>query len=96
MFIKNSKKDKDDKPITTTNGQITEYDFVDKAKNEKEFKVLLKKHDAVIKAEQEKEKELQELLKDKIDVDLHKVKIEFVPEKITATQLNAIMPMIED
>ena len=42
------------------------------------------------------DKEYQELLKENVDVKLHKIKLEDVPSSITAVQMNGIIEVVEE
>ncbi len=55
---------------------------------------LLKKHDAAIEARKAQTAEVEELLQEEAEIDLHMVRFEDVPETLTREHMNPLMPMI--
>jgi len=87
-----SEKDKENNPIIL-NGN---YKIIDSIKFETEFKKLHEQNKIVIDNRKKQMKEFNDLLLESVDIKIHKVKIEDLPEDLTAIQINGIEEMIED
>lgn len=86
-----SKKDDKGEPVVVGN----EFQIEDEKKFNKELDALRKKHKSAIEAREKQIEEVTALLEEESTVELHKIKIEDVPEDITTAQMSAIFSLIE-
>jgi len=87
---------KDGMPKKVKVGNIEEYLIADKDKFNKE---LFKLQETYKKALDERKKQVDdfiEILEEKIEVELHMVDSEYIPEGITPAQLSKVMPIIRE
>ena len=82
--------------VVAPNGSIgEEYIGADKHPEWNErYNALLKEYDGAIKAQTAMEKEVEELLQEEAEIDLHMVKFADVPETLTREDMQPLMPMI--
>ena len=87
-----AKKDESGKP------QAKEGSFVleDPVKFEAEFDKLKKKHKEAISEREKQEDDFKLLLEEEVEIELYKVKLDDVPEEITAQQLHFVSEIIEE
>lgn len=89
-----SKKDKDGKPETFDNGN--RFVIEDPSKFEEAFKELRLKHKAVISVRKKQEKEFNELLEEKVEIELFMIPQSYLPEDISTKQMVAILPIVKE
>jgi len=88
-----AKKDEKDKPLTENNRYVME----DEKGFDKAFAKLQEKHKEIIEKREKQFKDYIELLAEEAgNIELYKVKLEHVPEPITALQMNGILPIIDE
>jgi hypothetical protein len=68
----------------------------DKKTFEKKMEALKKKHKKVISEREKQVKEFELLLEEEIEIDLRKVLLSNIPEKITTTQMSGILPIVTE
>lgn len=61
-----------------------------------ELEKLKEEHKQAIEEREQQMQDYAKLLEEEVDVELHKVKLDEVPEDITGKQLEMLMPMIEE
>jgi hypothetical protein len=83
-------------PQTKVVNGVQEYVIEDREKFNKEWDVLKKKHIEVIDKRAKQLKEIEEFLKQEVEIIIHKVSPKYIPEGITANQITGILPMIDD
>jgi len=87
-------KDAEGNPVPNNQGNL----FVP-AKNDKAYKAdrekLKAEHKEIFEKRDKQTKDYEELLKGEIEIELHMIKEEDLPEDITAGQLAGIMDMVE-
>lgn len=88
-------KDKNGKPKMEGNGQ---YKIPQENINglNYELEQLGGKYPDVMKRIQEKEKEIKKLLDEEVDLELRKIHLKDLPEKLSPAQMNILMPIIEE
>lgn len=89
---KHAEKDEKGKTVTL-NGQ---YQIVDQEAFDKEFKELQEKHKETLEKREVQMKEFNDLLDKEVEITLHKIKLEDVPQNITTAQMNSIYSIIEE
>ena len=89
-----AKKDENDKPLMTKRGK--EFDIEDLPKFEKALEKLKKEHQPAVDARIKQLEEFDKLLLEESKVEIHKVKLEDVPEDITSKQMTSLFEMIDD
>lgn len=87
---------KDGVPQTYMEDGKSFYAIQDNDKFDKEFEELKKKHQPAIDAYKKQLMELEDLLKEKVEVELYKVSKDLVPETITVKQYASIEAIISD
>lgn len=94
LCIKYAEKDKKGNPVMVNNN----YKIEEKKEKtfEKEFEKLQKEHKSSIKEREKQFEEYNKLLEEKVEIKLHKIKEEDIPEDITTNQLDSIFDILED
>ena len=92
LLKKHAKKDKDDKPVIVDNSYV----LADQKGFDVGFKKIQKEHKKAIDDRQAQVDEVEKLLKEKVEVKLHMIKTEDVPENISTAQFHSISDLIED
>ena len=87
-----SKKDDQGKSISIRG----EFQMEDRAAFDKKLKKLRKTHEKAIDGSVAQKLEIEELLKEDVEVKIHKVAVDNLPEDLTAAQILGISEMIED
>lgn len=87
-----AEKDKDGNPKIEGNHFV----LADIKKFEKDFLKLQKQCEPAIEKRKEQEKEYEKLLKENIEINLHKIKMADVPQDISPEQLEGIFAVIEE
>jgi len=85
----------DDEPKKIMENGIQRFVIKDKKTFDKELEVLKKKYKTALESRKEQIESFEALLKEKIEIDLHKIDIKDVPKEITAKQMNDIFVIIE-
>lgn len=90
-------RDENDKPIshTTKDGIETAY-IEDQDAFEEALEKLKKKHKKAIKAQEELDEEINDLLEEEEEFDLYWIKLSWLPDNIKGSQLFGIMPLIKE
>lgn len=86
----------DGKPQMEMRDGTMVYKIEDQEAFDKALKELQAKHQDAYDKRQKQLEELNEMLKDEVEVDLHTILPEYIPQNITATQLADLMPMIDE
>ena len=87
-----AKKDKDGKEVVKNNAYVLE----DENKFEKEFTKLKGKHKEAISKRDKQIEEYNKLLEEEIEIELHKIAMDDVPEDIATGQLQGIFEIIDE
>ncbi len=93
------RRDENDKPIEEKSKDgvpVYTFDDAEKKKRDKDVESLFEESKSVLDERQEQVDKYNEMLKEDIDLELHKVKIDFVPDDITAAQMGLIQDMIDE
>ena len=103
LLSANSEKDEKGNPITEqvrgSNGeQLISFKIEDEKReqHEKEIKKLEKKYKEAVDLTTEKNKEFEKFLQEEREIEIHKIKLEYIPSDITAKQMNKILILIDD
>ena len=83
-------------PKTVKIGQTEEYLIADKDKFNQEVAKLQKKYNKAIVERKKQLKDFNEILGEKIEIDLYMIDSDYIPEEITSGQVSAIMPIIRE
>lgn len=74
-------------------------EFINKKKKleleKKPTKALESEYKKVIEDQKKREKEIEEMSKEEVDIKLHKISIDDVPENITVEQMGILLPIIK-
>lgn len=89
-----AKLDEDEKPIEKVTPQGTSYDFEDEAEVEAAVNSLVAEHQEAVDAQQVLDDDFKNLMDEDIDFEIHKVKVEALPQDITGAQIASIECMI--
>ncbi len=89
---KYAKKDEKGTPILKDNS----YDIEDREAFDKEIEMLQKENASVMDERETQMKELETFLDEEIEFELHKIKLEDVPQDITSIQMDGIINIIEE
>ena len=73
-----------------------EYQIKDQKAFEKELKKLQAEHKDAIDGREKQYEEYNKMLEESVDVNLHTIKLNDIPEDITTAQMHSILPMIQD
>lgn len=92
---KHAKKE-DGKPKKINTGNKQEYILEDTKAFEKEFKKLKKEYKNAVEKREKQIEEFNEILKEKIEIDLYMINPDYIPEKITPAQVSNIMLIIDE
>lgn len=82
-------------PQTVRIGNNEEYLIKDEKKFNVELDKLQKKHQKAVNDRKKQLADFNEILKEKIEIDLYKIDPDLIPEEITPAQLSAIMLVIK-
>ena len=83
-------------PKTVKIGQTEEYLIADKDKFNQEIAKLQKKYNKAIVERKKQLEDFNEILEEKVEMDLHMIDSDYIPEEITPEQVSAIMPIIRE
>lgn len=83
-------------PKTVKVGGNEEFLIADKDKFNQKLKKLQKEHKKAIDERQKQVDDFNEILKEKIEIDLYMIDSDYIPEGITPAQVSAIMPIISE
>lgn len=95
---KHALKDEHGRPRVETLSPVVQR-YVGLEENEKfqkELEKLNKKHQKVLDAREKQVKDYLKFCEEEIEIDVHQIALDVVPEKITVGQLEEIMPMIKE
>jgi len=96
QLAKKHAKKEDGKPKTITLNNKREYILEDEEAFQKEFKKLKKEYKEAVKRREEQMDEFNDILKDEIELNLYMIDPDYMPEKITPTQVSNIMLVIDE
>ena len=86
------KRNAEGNPVIVSGG----YQMEDKEGFDKKLEALKKKHKKANDAREKQVESYEKFLEEEVVIEIHKVKIEDLPEDLTATQIDSIKEMIED
>jgi len=84
------------KPKTIKVGGVEEYIIGDRDRFNQEFKKLQKKHKKAVDERKKQVDDFNEILKEEVEIDLHMIDSDYIPEGITPAQVSAIMLIISE
>lgn len=87
-----AKKDKEGKPVILGN----QYQIADQKKFDKEIAKLQKEHKKSLDNRQKQIDELNNFIKEEVELELYGIKLENVPENISVEKMGIITPLIEE
>ena len=86
----------DGKPRTVKIGNTEEYLIGDKDKFNKELSKLQKEYKKNLDDRKKQVDDFNEILEEKVEIDLYMINPDYIPEGITPAQMSAIMPIISE
>lgn len=89
---KHAKKDKKGKPVIEDNGFVLE----DTKEFDKEFTTLKETHKESYAKREKQIEDYNNMLREEIKFEFHKIKIEDMPEDISTAQMNGIYDLIQE
>ncbi len=95
---KHAKKNKEGNPITNTNldNNTQSYEIENEDKFQKELEKLQEKHKNALQEREKQIEKYKELLQEEANIELHKIKVKDLPEKITPQQMTGLFPIVEE
>lgn len=92
-----AKKDEKGEPITIMVNGANEYDIVDAKVFEEQYEALKEENKAILDERTKQIEDLDNLLQEKVDVELYELKMSTVPEDVTGEMLAGILlAIVED
>ena len=76
-------------------GGRAEYALTDREAFKKRYEKLKKDNLGILEKREKQMQEVDKLLSEEIEVDLHMIKEEYLPEEISTKQMMAILPIVE-
>lgn len=89
---KHAKKNEDGSPKTVG----SKYEVEDQAAFDAEFAALKETHKEAVAQREQQIKDVEKLLEEESTIELHKISMEEIPEKITTEQMSVIFPLITE
>jgi hypothetical protein len=90
---KNCVKDPSGKPILDKNGN---FDILNKASFDSEMNPLMEQYKDTIDHRKKQVDEFQEMMGKQVEVEVHQIKLEDIPQDITPKQMDIIMPLVKE
>jgi len=94
LCILHAEKGEDGKPKTNEDG--TTYNIANPAAFATDMEELKAKHADVIKQQEAKNKEVEELLKETVEIEVRKISLSIIPDDISPAQISGLFPMLND
>jgi len=96
LCLEHAKKTNGGSPVIVQDGDQKRYDMVDKGAFDKALEELREKHKPSIDEQNKLEKEYEEMLKEEIEIEVHMISLDIVPEDINGAQMDGIFWMIKE
>lgn len=91
-----SKKDEKGNPVTKMIGHRSNFVIEDQKVFDSELKALQEKHKDAIEEREKQVKEVEDLLKEEITLELYRIPLNIIPEDISVEQMNIIQFLVDE